>query len=251
MLCIFSLCLNNQPGAKQWGTRPGSSGGMCGFLRAGGKRPQPLPTASYWCESVLFTSNARSQGFLQSLKTRIPSKTLRLALASPKWQPSPRCLLFAPLRSRRGCAAATIWALLVLCDSCWAPSRANAAWSSNNFVHILVQVSDSLEHTSSRPFLCSALCLSSVLCLWRAAGGWWDHLCGHLLIHTAPRSLSLHFLTQGTPEACSNNQTKLNWAIKWMSDLINVKEDDNSNNHGWNNCKADLQITRIITLLHF
>lgn len=36
-----------------------------------------------------------------------------------------------------------------------------------------------------------------------------------------------------------------------MSDLNNVKENDNSNNHGQNNCKADIQITRITTLLHF
>lgn len=36
-----------------------------------------------------------------------------------------------------------------------------------------------------------------------------------------------------------------------MTDFGNMKEDGNSNNHGQNNCEADLQITRIITLLHF
>lgn len=192
----------------------------------------------------------RNQGFLQTLKTWIPSKTLLLVPTFPKWQPFPCCLLFAPLHSHRSCAAAANWALLVLSDSHWHQAGLNAVWSSNNFLHILAQASDSLEHPSSRPFWHSAHCPLSVLSLWRAAGGQQDHLCGYLLLHTAPQSVPA-FFHSGKQEACSNNRSKVKQASKWMSDLINVKEDDNSSNYGQNNCKADLQLTRIIPLLHF
>lgn len=112
-----------------------------------------------------------------------------------------------------------------------------------------LQVSGSLKLSPSRPFLCSAHCLSSALSLWTVTELWQDHLCGHFLFQAALQSLSPHFPPGGNMKPVVI--TPQNWTELLMTDFGNMKEDGNSNNHGQNNCEADLQITRIITLLHF